>query len=90
MTTKVLVDLFNHFVKGVVDRALLLVFDGHPTHLSLPGLALQQNVILLKLPPHVTDVSQTFRCFVLLSLEEQVRESAQHAGQYLDTERTSA
>ena len=66
----------------VTDRPLLLMFDGHLTHISAPVIekALEQNIIILKSPPpplfpHVTDVLQPLdvACFGSLKREWERR-----------------
>ena len=49
--------LFYGFIK---DCPLLLLHDGYLSHISLDvvQLALKENVIILKFPPHITDVLQ--------------------------------
>ena len=39
---------------------LLLLFDGHMTHITLPVIekAMKERVITVKFPPHVTNVLQ--------------------------------
>ncbi|KAI5635262.1 DDE superfamily endonuclease domain-containing protein [Phthorimaea operculella] len=51
---------FEKFCKLVTERPLLVIFDGHVTHLdpATIELAVRENVALLKLPPHTTDVLQ--------------------------------
>ena len=60
MTTKIFHDWFTKFVKQVETRPLLLLFDGHLTHLSLAtiDLAIEENISLVKLPAHCTDILQ--------------------------------
>lgn len=51
----------NHFIKyGPKERPLLLLFDGHSSHVSIEliKLAKQENICLLKLPPHTTHLLQ--------------------------------
>lgn len=51
---------FNVFLEMVTEQPLLLLYDGHLAHISIPLIkaTLQQDVLILKFPPHVTDVSQ--------------------------------
>lgn len=51
----------THFLKFCPkERPLLLLFDGHTSHvsISLIKLAKEENICLLKLPPHTTHVLQ--------------------------------
>ena len=67
MDTEVFAQWFEVFADTVKERPLLLMFYGHMTHVSIPVLrrALADNIIILKIPPHVTDVLQTLdvSCF---------------------------
>ena len=64
---------FNKFVALVTERPLLLIFDGHLTHVSIKVIekAIEENVTILKLPPHVTDKLQPLdvACFGPLKRE---------------------
>ena len=64
---------FFKFCEIATDGPLLLMFDGHLTHISAPVIkkALEQNIIILKFPPHVTDVLQPLdvACFGPLKRE---------------------
>ena len=46
--------------KDVKEQPLLLIYDGYMTHVTIPViiLAVKENVILIKLPPHCTDLLQ--------------------------------
>ena len=59
METETFAARFNHFADFVKERPLFLLFDGHLTHISIPVIkrALDENIIV-KFPPHVTDVLQ--------------------------------
>ncbi|KAJ8965095.1 hypothetical protein NQ314_004383 [Rhamnusium bicolor] len=71
MTTVIFNEWFNKFVKLVTVRPLLLIVDGHITHLdkSTIEMANKENITLLKLPAHTTDVLQPLDkgCFPHLS-----------------------
>jgi hypothetical protein len=56
MQTNVFVSWFDTFLRQVKERPLLLVFDGHRTHIGLDLIkcAKDNNVSLLKLPSHTT------------------------------------
>ena len=60
MDSEVFAEWFNIFIKMVKGRPLLLLFDGHMTHITLPVIenAMKEKVIIVKFPPHVTDVLQ--------------------------------
>ena len=60
MTTDVFAEWFDQFSALITERPLLLIFDGHLTHISVPVIekAIQENITILKLPPHVTDKLQ--------------------------------
>ena len=60
METDTFAQWFFMFVELVKERPLLLLYDGHLTHISIPVIrkALEENVIILKFPPHVTNVLQ--------------------------------
>ena len=60
MDTEVFAEWFEEFANTIKERPLLLTFDGHMTHVSLPVIerALQDRIIILKFPPHATNVLQ--------------------------------
>lgn len=60
MDSEVFAEWFNHFADTVTARPLLLLLDGHLTHISIQVISrgLAENIIILKFPPHVTDVMQ--------------------------------
>ena len=60
MTSEVMLSWFEQFIKLEKKRLLLLIFDGHLTHFSIDviKMAIETNIILMKLPPHVTDIMQ--------------------------------
>ena len=60
MDSEVFAEWFDIFIKMVKDRPLLLLFDGHMTHITLPVIkkAMKEKVIIVKFPAHVTDVLQ--------------------------------
>ena len=70
MTSEVFSSWFDHFVSIVKERPLLLVLDGHITHTSLSVIekAINEDVTILKLPPHSTDLLQPLdvACFAPL------------------------
>ena len=55
MTSIIFVQWFEKFCKEVTERPLLLILDGHITHVSIPLLAtaIDDDVHILKLPPHM-------------------------------------
>ena len=60
MTSEVMLSWFEQFIKLEKKRPLLLIFDGHLTHFSIDviKMAIKNNILLMKLPPHVTDILQ--------------------------------
>lgn len=70
MDTDVFAQWFHEFADTVKERPLLLLYDGHLTHVSIPVIerALAEKIIILKFPPHVTDVLQPLdvACFASL------------------------
>ena len=60
MDSEVFAEWFDIVIKMVKDRPLLLLFDGHMTHNTLPVIekAMKERVIIAKFPPHVTDILQ--------------------------------
>ena len=60
MDTDVLSEWFQEFANENQDRPLLLLFDGHLSHVSLSLIkrAMEERIIIIKFPPHVTDVLQ--------------------------------
>ena len=60
MTTEIFSEWFENFCEQVNERPLLLVLDGHLTHVSIPIIerALNEDITILKFPPHVTDLLQ--------------------------------
>ena len=60
MTTSIFHDWFQKFICKVEVRPILLLFDGHLTHLSATTLelTLAENISLVKLPAHCTYVLQ--------------------------------
>ena len=60
MTTQVFYDWLVEFCKLVKKRPALLIYDGHFCHVSLPLIkkAVEENIIIVKFPPYVTDKMQ--------------------------------
>ena len=60
MTTSIFSDWFKEFVKEVTERHLLIMWDGHLSHVSIDliKLANKEDITLVKFPPHVTDQLQ--------------------------------
>ena len=58
METDVFADWFDAFADENKGRPMLLLFDGHVTHISVRVIqqALSDNIHLLKFPSHVTDI----------------------------------
>ena len=60
MTAAVFSDFFCKFCEIVQERPLLLIFDGHLSHLdiSIVEKAIKERVVIIKLPAHTTDLLQ--------------------------------
>ena len=60
METSTFNDWFELFTNEHTGRPMLLLFDGHMSHISVRVIekALQDNIHILKFPPHVTDILQ--------------------------------
>ena len=60
MDIEVFAEWFEQFSNQITKQPLLLLFDGHMTHVSLGVIkkALEDNIIIVKFLPHVTDVLQ--------------------------------
>ena len=60
MTSEVFATWFTLFSEHVSERPLLIILDGHTTQLSFQVMeqAIDEDVTILKLPPHVTGVLQ--------------------------------
>ena len=60
LTTEIFALWFGKFCKTVTQRPLLLIFDGHLTHVSVAVIekGLAENVFIVKLLLQVTDVLQ--------------------------------
>ena len=65
METETFAAWFSHFADFVKERPLILLFDSHLTHISISFIkrALNENIIIVKFPPHVTDVLQPLDVF---------------------------
>eukprot|EP00795_Rhopilema_esculentum_P009817 gene9817-18388_t len=60
MTSELFASWFDWFAIKVTERPLLLVYDGHLTHVTLPVIerARSEETSIVKLPPHTTDLLQ--------------------------------
>lgn len=71
MNTTVFEEYFENFVEQVKDKGpILVILDGHLSHTSLKTaqLAMENDITILKLPPHCTDLLQPLdvSCFAPL------------------------
>ena len=73
MASDIFVVWFEKFCDELKKRPLLLLFDGHLTHVSVLVIerAMEEKIFILKFPPHVTDVLQSLNvaCFRPLKRE---------------------
>ncbi|KAJ8934038.1 hypothetical protein NQ314_013613 [Rhamnusium bicolor] len=67
---------FNYFEKSFIpalgpERPVLLIYDGHATHLSsnVVNLAKRENIVILKLPPHTSHLLQPLDLCLFKSLK---------------------
>ena len=60
MDTIIFCEWFTKFCAQVTERPLLLIYDGHLSHVSIKLIeeAIKEDITLLKLPPHITDKIQ--------------------------------
>ena len=61
VTSEIFIDFFrNHFLLHVTERPLILLYDGHATHVTLEiiDLARRSDVHLFVLPPHSSHLLQ--------------------------------
>lgn len=73
MTSEIFQDWFLKFCEVLKQRPLLVILDGHISHLNTSTIrkAMEENIVLLKLPPHTTDLLQPLdkNCFGPLKLK---------------------
>ena len=60
MDTDVLYEWIEKFPNENQDRPFVLFFNGNLTYILLPVIkrAMEEGIIIIKFPPHVTDVLQ--------------------------------
>ena len=60
MTSAIFFNWLQRFCKTITQRPLLLIYDGHSTHLiyDVIKLAREEMMSIIKLPPHTTDKLQ--------------------------------
>lgn len=60
ITSEIFLDWFKKFTVSITNRPLILVVDGHVSHLDIRTilLAKQQDIAIIKLPSHTTDLLQ--------------------------------
>ena len=67
MGSEAFVKWFETFCKVVKEQPLLLIYDGHMNHVTIPiiTLAMKENVIMVKVTLHSTDILEVFdkTCF---------------------------
>ena len=71
MTTEIFTAWFDTFCTSVTTRPIILVYDGHITHVSIDIVekARAQNIVIIKLPPHTTDRLQPLDVSCFKSLQ---------------------
>ena len=72
MTSQVFTSFFDFFVTRVKTRPILLIVDGHASHTSLDVVerAISEEITILKLPPHCTDLLQPLDVSVFKPLKD--------------------
>lgn len=92
----------NYFLTSLIpalgpERPALIIYDGHSTHISLKivAAAIENNITILKLPPHSSHLLQpldlsVFRPFKLKWDEKLISWQRQHVGQKLPKKMFSA
>lgn len=71
--------IFEKYLKSVFvpalgnDRPVLLIYDGHSTHVDLNVIqyAASEDITILKLPPHSSDVLQPLDCSTMKPLKDR-------------------
>lgn len=60
ITTEIFHDYFVKFCSTIKERPLLIIYDGHATHLDSTTIekAIKENISIIKLPSHTTDLLQ--------------------------------
>ena len=58
MNTQVFHQWFKKICSQVTERPLLIIYDGYLSYVSLIEKAREEDITILKLPPHVTDKMQ--------------------------------
>ena len=78
------------FTQCVKKRPLLLIVDGYVSHVStnVIKIAMDENITLLKLPPHTTDLLQPLDVTCFAPLKKMGR-SAQPMGKYQGQQSTA-
>ena len=73
MTSEVFLGWLKAFSERVTQRPLLLLLDGHLSHVSIDviKLAMEKDITILKFPPHVTDVLQPLDVFCFGPLKKK-------------------
>ena len=73
MTTDIFIRWFECFCKTVTARPLIVVYDGHVTHLNYEVItkAREENISIIKLPPHTTDRLQPLDVTCFRSLQSR-------------------
>ena len=60
MNSEIFVAWFMRFVQNITQRPLLLIYDGHSTHINyeIINIANKEQISIIKLPAHTTDKLQ--------------------------------
>ena len=73
MTTEIFALWFENFAKQVKKHPLLVVYDGHLTHVSLILIekAMEEHITIVKLSPHITDKLQPLDVYCFGPLKQE-------------------
>ena len=73
MNMQVFHQWFEKFCSQVTEKLLLIIYNGHLSHISISLIenAREEDITILKLPPHVTDKIQP-SCFVFWVVEKSL------------------
>ena len=77
MTTDIFEKWFWHFCRVIKERPLLLIFDGHLTHISFNMIlkSMEENIKIVKVPHHARNLLQPLEISCFGQLKQEWEES---------------